>query len=1004
MAQKLAVGPLNKGLRNDVTAFNVDNDSFPTLINAYQWRGRVKRKRGTSLLGRLTRYFDSTSTSYNSGSTSITLDGSGFGNLITGFNLETNSNIVPTSVILTSSSTIVYVDIFINVFQSGILIVQGDPVQLQVGTINYNTGEIVITSEAGNTITAVFSYYPCLPVMGLEDLSLRPTLNPGTIAFDTKYAYNVVTSFPYPIYDITFYKNPGVSTLYPTYIKKSNTTGFNWNGETYQQFWTVNYQNAFWATNGVKVPFTITNIGMQYKFIVAVTVLTPTTANLEITAHGLVVGDFVFINEVDTTTGINFQTGYVTTVTDANNVIVKFPNATLASNGTGGIAQYLTNTSDITKDCIRFYDGDPTSGNSISPVLNQNNGWVNFCPPLSNMQYSIADLPPAQYYLVGARMIVPFKDRLCFLGPVIQTSAEGSSVYLPDTIIYSQNGTPYYTCSFTGDPTLATTVFTEMLVPDNQTATATAFFEDLTGYGGFITAGLDQTITTASYNEDVIVVGFFPSLQARVIYTGNDIIPFNFYVINSEYGSASTFSTINTDTGVITRGNRGFIITSQNATNRIDVPIPDEVFQIKLIDNGSERVCAQRDYINEWMYFTYPTNYTDYPYPTQTLQYNYRDDTWAIFKEAYTTYGLFRKQTGYTWATVGLIYPTWAQWNDPWNSGSSTLKQPEVIGGNQQGFILIKGEGTSEGNSLYIQSISGSTITSPDHCLNTGDFIDISDAYGTVSSFINNKTFQVGITTRNTFNIIPEIESGTYFGNGVIKRAYVPYIQTRQFPVSWEMGRKTRIGTQQYLLTTTDRSQIQLLIFLSQNSDNPYNTGSIVPNPNSINNSLIYSTVLYTCPESTNLGLTPANVNLQMPTGISQSQIWHRINTSLIGDTIQLGFTMSNEQMTSLIPFAPSSNIINITNAFTCNIICINNFEINYLVLIEGVVGMEELNGNIYNVLNAGPNVIVIACDTTGFGTYISGGTVTPVSNENKYAEIELHSFMMDVSPSQVLA
>jgi len=38
-------------------------------------------------------------------------------------------------------------------------------------------------------------------------------------------------------------------------------------------------------------------------------------------------------------------------------------------------------------------------------------------------------------------------------------------------------------------------------------------------------------------------------------------------------------------------------------------------------------------------------------------------------------------------------------------------------------------------------------------------------------------------------------------------------------------------------------------------------------------------------------------INLQMPTASQQQQIWHRINTSLIGDTVQLGFTMSDEQM-----------------------------------------------------------------------------------------------------------
>jgi len=49
---------------------------------------------------------------------------------------------------------------------------------------------------------------------------------------------------------------------------------------------------------------------MQYKPIVAVTVISggpPATVNLEITEHGLIIGDFVFVNEVVTTTGINFK-------------------------------------------------------------------------------------------------------------------------------------------------------------------------------------------------------------------------------------------------------------------------------------------------------------------------------------------------------------------------------------------------------------------------------------------------------------------------------------------------------------------------------------------------------------------------------------------------------------------------------------------------------------------------------------------------------------------------
>jgi hypothetical protein len=891
---KLVVRPIEKGLRTDRLAFNIDNDSFPTLLNAYQWRGRIKRKRGTSLLGRLTRFFNSSSTAYSSVSTINLVSGSA--NILTGFSLQTNGNIVPGSVSITdTTASVTYTD----PGKAGILV--GSP--SGSGTINYATGAITITAGGSDAISAQFLYYPDLPVMGLEELNLQANVFPGTLAFDTVYSYNIVVSSPYPIYDVSFYKNPPSST-YPGYTAKTTVTPTSWNGQDYQQFWTVNYQGALWATNGINVPFTTTNIGMQYKPIVSVTVTSggpPAIVSLQITGHGLVIGDFLFINEVSTTTGINFQTGYVTTVTDANNVVVEFPNATISGSGTGGIAQYLTNRATPTKDCLRWYDGDPTNGNATTPTLNGGLGWVNFAPPLSQGTFGIEDEPPAQYYLVGARMIIPFKDRLLFLGPVIQTSTAGSQVYLQDTIIYSQNGTPYYTASFTSSnsgtyPKGPYSSYSSILVPTGQTGLPTAYFEDQTGFGGYITAGIAQPILTVNPNEDVLIVGF-SNKQSRLTYTGNDILPFNFFSINSELGSASTFSSITLDRGAMAVGPNGIVLTTQTSAQRIDLPIPDQIFQFSLTSNGFSRVCAQRDFINEWIYFTYPDNEIPYIYPNQTLQYNYREDSWAIFNESYTTYGAFRRQTGQTWATLPASL-TWNTWNTPWNSGDSTLLQPEVIGGNQQGFVLFRdSEGTGEGNSLYIQSFSGSTVTAPNHCLNNGDYIVISGCIGTISTQVNGKIFSVTQATTNTFGLDPPIGSGTYVGGGLIQRMYVPYIQTKQFPVAWEMARKTRLGPQQYLLTTTNNGQITLLIFLSQNAASPYNLPPIVPTVNSTNNSLIYSTILYTCPESTNLGLTPANINLQMVTGSDQHEIWHRMNTSLLGDTVQIGFTLSDAQM-----------------------------------------------------------------------------------------------------------
>lgn len=892
---KLVVRPIDSGLRTDKLAFNIDNDSFPYLVNAYQWRSRIRRKRGTSFLNRLTRFFNSTSTAYSSSATFNLVAGAG--NILTGFSLQVNGNIVPGSVTITDT---VSGNVYTDPGMAGILV--GAPGGS--GTINYATGAITITGGLGHAVSASFLYYPDLPVEGLEDWANASSAFPGTIAFDTTYSYNILTTFPYNIYDISFYKNPTTGS-YAGYTEKSVVTPLTWNGQDYQQFWTINYQGAFWATNGVNVPFSTQNIGMQFKPIVTVTVTAggpPATASLQITGHGLVVGDFLFINEVVTTTGINWQTGYVITVTDANNVIVEFPNATIATNGTGGIAQYLTNRSDVTKDCIRWYDGDPTNGSPTAPVLNGHLGWVNFMPPLSRSAFSIADLPPAIYYLVGAKAIVPFKDRLLFFGAVVQSST-GVPKYLQDTVVYSQNGTPYYTASFTGDVSAATTVFHEILVPTNQTATANAYFSDQTGFGGYLEAGIAQPINTVINNEDVLIVGF-SARQTRLVYTGNDILPFNFFNINAELGSSSTFSGITLDRGAVTIGPNGIILTSQVASQRIDLPIPDQVFEFNLLHNGIQRITAQRDFINEWIYFTYLSNDNDdLVYPNQTLLYNYRDNSWAIFIESYTTYGQFRILQDATWATIGSRFSSWAVWNEPWQAGGSTLLQPSVIAGNQQGFIVFRDRGTNESSSLYIQSITISagivTITSPNHNLTNTDFIVISGALGMTN--LNGKIFGVDDATTNTFTLTlavgQAVPSGTYIGSGLIQRIYVPYIQTKQFPVAWDMARKTRIGNQQYLLSTTANGQVTLLIFLSMDDSNPYNDGPIIPANNSVNDSLIYSTILYTCPESTNIGLTPANTNLQMTTGAQQQQIWHRMNTSLIGDTVQIAITLSEDQI-----------------------------------------------------------------------------------------------------------
>jgi len=47
------IGPTDEGIRRDIKPFAIPENAFETLTNAYQWRGRIVRRSGYTLLGRL---------------------------------------------------------------------------------------------------------------------------------------------------------------------------------------------------------------------------------------------------------------------------------------------------------------------------------------------------------------------------------------------------------------------------------------------------------------------------------------------------------------------------------------------------------------------------------------------------------------------------------------------------------------------------------------------------------------------------------------------------------------------------------------------------------------------------------------------------------------------------------------------------------------------------------------------------------------------------------------
>ena len=1025
MGEKLIVGPVSKGLRTDQLPFNIDNDYFPVLINAYQWRGRIKRKRGTSILGRLTRFFDSLSTSYNPGNTTQVLSGGGAGNLLTGFTssgIQANASVTPGSITINDVTTsAVYTD----PLKDGTLNIGATP---NKGTIDYATGAFTILPAAADTVNANFNYYPTLPVLGLEDLVLNANVFSGTLAFDKTYSYFISPAQPYQNYSVSFYKNPPSGTINGhTYTAKTVWSPVTWNGNVYQQFQSTNYQGAFWVTNN--------NPGMQSQLLTSVTYSSATQLTIVVPANiNLAQGDWIWINEVTGTASnrINQQTGFIdaapVTAAGSTTFTATFPYANFANNAyAAGMVQYLTNIGIAgAGNGILWYDGDPTGG--TPPTPSSQLGWVNFAPPLSQGDYSINDEQPDQYYLVGAQAIVPYKDRLLFIAPWIQTSS-GTPILLQDTVIYSENGTPYYTASFDNSSGVSygpQITYHAIMTPNftvtgarEETAIPQAYWEDAIGFGGFISSGYAQRIVTVGNNEDVLILGF-TNRQARFVYTGNDIVPFNFYIINSELGSIAPFSSITLDRGIMSFGDHGIVLTTQVGAERVDLQIPDQVFEINYTSNtgnGGYQITAQRDFINEWIYFTYIPENSTYIFPNQTLQYNYRDQSWAIFNESYTTYGQFRQTTGYTWATIGKTFPTWDSWNDPWESGSTNLLQPKVIAGNAQGYVVFRDQGTNEAFSLSIQDINGSTsvVTSPNHCLNEGDYVVIDNCLGTIGSQVNGKIFSVSVPATNTFVLNPSISAGTYLGSGEIKRMYVPFVQTKQFPPSWNFARKTRLGAQQYLLTSTENGQIELQIYLSENANNPYNFGPVVPTSGSLNNSLIYSDTLFTSPEN-------------------YSQFCPSLPLGNIGNGVTLSFTYNLFTLfnfaNKLVPGSISFVIGNVATFsdnglggftatgigtsvgssvdYTSGIVTIafylppnsNASTITFKYYLSGVQtpisGQQE---QIWHRINTS-----LIGDTVQLGFTMNDSQMRDTSFGNQFSEIELHAFVIDLQPSQLLS
>lgn len=361
--------------------------------------------------------------------------------------------------------------------------------------------------------------------------------------------------------------------------------------------------------------------------------------------------------------------------------------------------------------------------------------WTAFAPAVS-----------ATENLWQARIIVPYYGALIFLNTYEGVSRVASTNYFARAT-YSQPGNPI---------------------------DVDAYRRDIFGRGGFVDAPTNERITGAVFFKNTLIVKFEKSTW-QLRYVGEYGTPFIFERISSDYGSESTFSDILFDDFVASVGDKAIVASTSVKTERIDLDIPDTVFDIRNTDSGPERVYGIRNFQKELVYWTYSDSnlyqqgtYTQI-FPNSVLLWNYRNQTWARIRDSVTAFGTLQSANNVTWDSTDI---TWDDEDVYWDDPDSQSQFPDIIIGNQQGYIH-KFDNTTEVTDQVSLSITAVNLTADpiqltvnNHNLFNNEVIWIQGLNFTVASVpvatnINDNFYSVQVVDANTLSLFKWVDDTT---------------------------------------------------------------------------------------------------------------------------------------------------------------------------------------------------------------------------------------------------
>lgn len=500
--------------------------------------------------------------------------------------------------------------------------------------------------------------------------------------------------------------------------------------------------------------------------------------------------------------------------------------------------------------------------------------------------------------------------------------------------------------------------FSQIGDPTDQT---NGWRSDVFGRGGFIDAPTNESIVSAAFFRNTLIV-FFEYSTWQLRYIGEYGLPFIWERISSDFGAISPYSPIVFDQGVMAVSDRGIIQAAANGVTRLDEQIPEEVFSFQIQNNAPNFVHGVRDFEKELVYWNYidtanlSTNQT---YPNTVLVFNYRNNTWAKFRDTITCFGTAQFQFGITWDSLTTYWES----NVSWDNVDDQQYVDYIAAGTQQGFINIYQNPTAEtpeavttlyANTLAITAVNfganPTEITVPSHNLANGEIIYIQNTIWDGSDpGLNNIIYNVTVKDSNTitlaiwdfnsqsYDAVNITSVSTYLGGGRITLFPKMNIQGKDFNPFQAEGKQFKLS------------------FIDFQMD------SNIASP----------------------AIAATTVQLFVNSYLGEQANLINTNQELLNSSQACGFITAATQANPCQITSPGHSLITGT-----------------LIYIGNVQGMTQLNSTIYSITVVDANNFTLDnTDSTGFSAYTTGGiwNTSPVNGQtyisgSKYAWYRFYS------------